>query len=112
MSNLVTIYKVRCYQAYMASETGSSFTLSPWRGDTVDYKGETISQAVYVLPDGFDLIPDDDSISASDYEAREALHAYFVDADGGYWGLTGTDIPCVVQVDCLDGRVIALTIAE
>ena len=104
----VTIYTVRCYQAYMADETGTSFALTPWRGDTQDYKGETLNKGVYVLPDGFIRIADDDSVSGADYKARESSHAKFVDANGDYWTLGGRERPCLTKCD-LDGRQITLS---
>ena len=103
----VTIYKVRCYQAYMADETGTSYAMSPWRGDTDTHKGETLSQEEYLMPKGFTRIADGDAASDQEYYARESLGAKFVDADGKFWALRGLDRP-VLQLCELDGRFIAL----
>ena len=104
----VTIYKVRCYQAYMADETGTSFELAPWRGDSQEYKGETLSKGDYVLPDGFVRIDDN---SEADYQAKESLRAEFKDFNGNYWTLGGRDRPCLHECD-LDGRYITLSPAK
>ncbi|MBQ9000482.1 MAG: hypothetical protein IJ087_01360 [Eggerthellaceae bacterium] len=48
-----TIYQVHVYEAPSIRETGSHWSLEPWGGNTVDFKGEDDGGAIYRLPDGF-----------------------------------------------------------
>ena len=49
----VKIYKVTRTKAYMMSEQGTGFSLTPWGNNTPDYEGYDDGGKDYTLPDGF-----------------------------------------------------------
>lgn len=52
-ANKVTIYKNTCTKAFMMSEQGTGFSLSPWGEDTAEYEGYDDGGQEYLLPEGF-----------------------------------------------------------
>ena len=51
----VRIYKVTVYESYRMDECGTRYTMLPWGGDTIDYRGCDDGGVDYVLPDGFEV---------------------------------------------------------
>lgn len=49
----VKIYKVTCTNAFLASDQGTGFSLSPWGSNTPNYQGYDDGGRDYVLPDGY-----------------------------------------------------------
>jgi hypothetical protein len=51
----VRIYTQTVYAAYLASETGDHFALTPWDKNTPTYQGEDDGGKSYILPEGYTL---------------------------------------------------------
>jgi len=51
----VRIYKIDCTRAFMASEQGTGYSLTPWGKNTPHYQGSDDGGTYYILPDGFEL---------------------------------------------------------
>ena len=51
----ITIYKVTLYESYAIWEQGTGYSLNPWRGDDIYYKGYDDGGITYTLPDGYTL---------------------------------------------------------
>lgn len=54
-SNQVKIYETTCYQGFMMEEQGTRFTLHPWIGNNIDYKGYSDDGYMYNLPNECNL---------------------------------------------------------
>ena len=96
---LVTIYNITRYQAYMADECGSGYTLTPWGKDTLYYKGDDDGGRQYHLPDGYEVTNTDFGDPA------------IYDKDGKYCTLITTKDDCPAIVD-KDGNTIRLVRAN
>lgn len=56
---VVTLYWVRQYKAYQMREQGEGWQLKPWNGNTPYYEGETVKEALFTLPDSYELRQDE-----------------------------------------------------
>ena len=54
----ITLYKVRQHKAFMAEERGTAWNFEPWQGNTEHYEGETLEEAVFELPEGYEMAED------------------------------------------------------
>lgn len=53
MENVVKLYKITITKAYMMSEQGTGYSLTPWSGNNVDYEGYDDGGRDYLLPEGY-----------------------------------------------------------
>lgn len=51
----VKLYYIKQYEAYRMAEVGHFYSLKPWSGNTIDYKGEDDGGRDYELPDGYSI---------------------------------------------------------
>jgi len=56
MVGIIRVYKVTVTHAYMISETGTRYSLTPWGDDTEVYKGYDDGGMDYLLPDDYELL--------------------------------------------------------
>lgn len=56
---LITIYKISCYQADEENLLGDSFSLSPWDDSRSGFDGEDDGGREYVLPQGYSFVLDE-----------------------------------------------------
>lgn len=51
----IKIYKITITKAYMMSEQGEGFSLTPWNGNNIDYEGYDDGGKEYFLPEGYEI---------------------------------------------------------
>jgi hypothetical protein len=51
----VTIYKIEVMESYQMDERGTCYSLEPWSGDNIDYKGRDDGGKLYILPKEYEV---------------------------------------------------------